>query len=352
MGVNVQDRGGKFYVSVFHKGRRGGKTFNDREAAKAYRAWMELTLLTDEAKAWGSLDGADTGTGASVTFRDYFKRWMATRTLAHNTVRNYWNIFTLHVDPVIGGMPLKGITYSVVRDLMLSMKQSSLSGDTTRSYFAPVRGCLQEAVREGLLPSNPASRLGLSRTKRDPDSETVRAYTEEEIERILRQTQSRFQADAIVRIGVGAGLRESEICGLQTGDIDLERGSLTVRRQACEGRSRSRSTTRSGRSRSPEARGVAPCRPGGGRGPEPDRTTDALAVHEPGRDQAPVEQHPEVRLVLDGGEVRRAPAVVPLPAPHLRLADAQSGNRPQSGVETAWACGRFCHAQGLRALVR
>jgi len=90
-----------------------------------------------------------------------------------------------------------------------------------------LHACLEEAVRRGLLGSNPLQRVPRPRHER----REARDWTREEMRRFLQTAMADGRPTAsMLALMLLTGLRPGEAAGLQWGDIDLEAGTLTVRR--------------------------------------------------------------------------------------------------------------------------
>ena len=83
---------------------------------------------------------------------------------------------------------------------------------------------------EGELGADPL--LGLKPPK--IDRKVVHALSDDDLKRLLKACQSKTLKDrrdeAIVRLMVETGMRAGEVIGLQTSDVDLHRGLVTIRR--------------------------------------------------------------------------------------------------------------------------
>ena len=92
-------------------------------------------------------------------------------------------------------------------------------------------GILGMAVRHGRLPANPVAEAGAQRTPRS--SPGPRALTLDESLRLLTLLAAdpiavRHDLPDLVEFLLGTGLRISEACAVQPGDVDLAVGTLTV----------------------------------------------------------------------------------------------------------------------------
>lgn len=102
------------------------------------------------------------------------------------------------------------------------LEQQGLARSTVARKLAAVRGLFRFAVREGLLPANPAARLASPRRPRRLPS----AYTVDEAEAVMAAagdgTPAGLRDRAILELLYGCGLRVGETSGLDLEDIDLD----------------------------------------------------------------------------------------------------------------------------------
>ncbi|MBE3581079.1 MAG: site-specific integrase [Thermoanaerobacteraceae bacterium] len=90
---------------------------------------------------------------------------------------------------------------------------------------AVLRQALEQAVREGLVYRNVAEAVSPPRQKR----KEIRPLTADELNRFLAAARDDRLFPAFLFEGA-TGLRRGELLGLKWEDVDLERGTVTVRR--------------------------------------------------------------------------------------------------------------------------
>lgn len=132
-----------------------------------------------------------------------------------------------------------------------------IKASTQRNYFAHVKRLFRYAMQRGLVNADPCALVVPPRAA--PPS--VRPLTREEYEALLEGTSQAAASGLLrprsaerlllaLRLGVGAGLRRSELCALRWEDVDEARGVLTVRPYATVWQGRTiRFRTKTGRSR-------------------------------------------------------------------------------------------------------
>lgn len=156
--------------------------------------------------------------------------------VAATTLDVYERRLRQHIRPVIGQLRIGTLTAEHVEHLLAAAKNRSrtrqkgaaLGGGTLRNILITVRACLQCAVRNEWLGRNVAMLVDLPSKcdDREPilfDTETVRRV-------ILAVAGSDICCESA--FALGTGVRRGEVCGLQWGDIDLDSGRYTIRRNA------------------------------------------------------------------------------------------------------------------------
>ena len=109
---------------------------------------------------------------------------------------------------------------------------ATLAPTTVRSRYSSVRAVLRAAVADRVIASDPSAGVRLPRVPRR-DSSAWTLPTSKQVRALLKDAPDGFGAG--IGLAAFAGLRSSEIAGVQVGDIDFLRGILHVRRQVQRG---------------------------------------------------------------------------------------------------------------------
>lgn len=129
--------------------------------------------------------------------------------------------------PVIGNLPLKSITPQQVKWVMNEMAKRGRSNQTRRHVFNMLRKMYRDAIEDyQYVVFNPVLR------KLKPAVHTAEAphlQNVDQIKRLLRAAEGKF-FELAVWVQVYAGLRIGEMEALRWSDVDLEAGTLSVRR--------------------------------------------------------------------------------------------------------------------------
>jgi integrase len=174
------------------------------------------------------------GTAAQVTVAQYLEEWLAfaeTR-VRRSTLETYQSHLRVHVMPQLGNRRLDEIRalelqrlYSELLHTRQSRGTSALSPRTVVHIHRVLSEALRQAVRWGLLGTNPAD--GASPPRPRPTQTTIVDVSAAEY--ILRASKG-TELGLPVALALGTGMRRGEILGLCWDDMDLESGILRVSR--------------------------------------------------------------------------------------------------------------------------
>lgn len=134
--------------------------------------------------------------------------------------------FNAHLRTPLGELAVGDVTYDRCSKLRATLfARDDLSGQTKREVLLLLRQVLEEAVRRGLLPANPALHLKLPEKQARPITIPDLAVAQRVVAEIRRPVP-RMLAELLLR----SGLRLNEATALQWGDVDEEAGRIHVRR--------------------------------------------------------------------------------------------------------------------------
>ncbi len=205
-GAYVGPDGKRRYVS--------GKT---KEEAR--RALREARANTDQ----GLLFDAD-----NLKVGEYLDRWLSdsvSDTVKATTFERYEQIARSHIRPVLGNHKLKNVTPAHVRGLYREKLAAGLSPRTVRYIHVTLHKALKQAVADGLIPRNATEAVKPPQVRR----EEMQPLTAEQV-KVLLEAAKGDRLEALYVLAVTTGLRQGELLGLKWDDIDLEVGTLQVRR--------------------------------------------------------------------------------------------------------------------------
>ena len=168
----------------------------------------------------------------NTTLGDHLKRWLADSvrdTVRQRTYERYESIVRVHLIPSLGRVMLKVLTPAHVRSLYREKLDSGLAPRTVLHIHRTLHKALKQAADDGLIPRNVASPVKPPQPRR----EEIQPLSCEQM-RTLLDTVSGDRLEALYVVAVTAGLRRGELQGLRWDDLDLEAGTLQVRRSLSE----------------------------------------------------------------------------------------------------------------------
>ncbi|MEU6892160.1 tyrosine-type recombinase/integrase [Streptomyces sp. NPDC046557] len=162
-----------------------------------------------------------------VAFGPYALAWIKERELTSTTRQLYGSLLKHHLEPVLGSINLAEISPPLVRRWRAD-KLAASTGPTVAKAYALLRAILGTAVSDQLIRRNPCQVKGAS-TVHTPERPTA---TVQEVYALADVIQPRYRT--LVLMAGFLGLRWGELIGLHRRDIDLEHGSVRVRRSVAE----------------------------------------------------------------------------------------------------------------------
>ncbi|GAC1406484.1 MAG: hypothetical protein NVSMB64_12190 [Candidatus Velthaea sp.] len=175
----------------------------------------------------------------TMTFGELVDRYLAARKgkVAPTTLAWYRRNADQHLCPILGEMALPEITTAHIeaaldgaRDRSRTKRRGEHLGPASiRNLFVAMRAVLAWTVKKKLVTENVALAVELPTTACDVAERAFLGV--DDVKTFLAATHG-TELEAIVATAIFTGLRRSELCALQWGDLDLEDGRYTVRRAA------------------------------------------------------------------------------------------------------------------------
>jgi integrase len=184
--------------------------------------------------------------GRGPAAAEWLEGWLARARLRDSTRRSYRGHVRNHLCPRLAGVLLADLDVAVLQRLFTGMLEDGMTEATARRVYCTVRSALNAAVRERLIPDNPARYLQLPagrrphaviwtrrrvkdwrRTGKRP---AVAVWTPAQTRRFLTSVAGHPLCTAFLVLAL-RGLRRGEACGLRWSDLDLDAGLAYVNRQ-------------------------------------------------------------------------------------------------------------------------
>lgn len=164
----------------------------------------------------------------SLTLGRYLERWLADSvrdTVKATTYETYERLMRLHLVPALRRLKLKNLTPAHVRGLYREKLDSGLSASSVQRVHALLHKALQQAVNDGLVPRNVTEAVRAPKQSR----KEIPTLTREQARAFLEAAKG-DRLETLYVLAIHTGLRQGELLGLKWDDVDLDRGTLQVRR--------------------------------------------------------------------------------------------------------------------------
>jgi integrase len=129
-----------------------------------------------------------------------------------------------HINPTIGSVRLDRLSPLDVQSLV-NAKRTTHSDSTVRLIFSVLHRALEQAVEWELMARNPAAKVKRPRAG-EPHDRFLSAAEAGQLLATARGTR----LYALVAVALAIGLRRGEALALRWSDVDINSGSVTVRR--------------------------------------------------------------------------------------------------------------------------
>ena len=164
-----------------------------------------------------------------LTLGNFLKQWLqevVQPSVRHWTYRGYEVHVRLHINPVLGSMPLERVEPRHVQSLLNRKLNEGMSPKSVRYIRGTLRTALNQAVKWGLVARNSAALVDGPRV---PTYE-IQPFTPDEARRFLAAARG-DRLEALYAVALTLGLRQGEALGLRWQDVDTELGYLRIARQ-------------------------------------------------------------------------------------------------------------------------
>jgi integrase len=181
-------------------------------------------------QAMADADGGFIFDADNLKVGEYLDRWLSdsvSDTVKATTFERYEQITRLHLKPTLGRVKLKALTPAHVRSVYWQKLEEGSSARTVRYVHTTLHKAPKQAVMDGLIPRNATEAV----RPPQPSREEMHPLTPEQAKLLLQVAhETGDRLEALYVLAIHTGLRQGELLGLKWDDVDLEDGSLQVRR--------------------------------------------------------------------------------------------------------------------------
>ncbi len=141
------------------------------------------------------------------------------------TFENYEQLVRVHIVPRLGHIKLKILSSAHLQGFYRERLDFGLSPRTVQYLHALLHKALKQALRWELVPRNVATAVDPPRVRR----EEIQPLSPIQAQAFLHAARE-DRLEALYVLAIHCGLRQGELLGLRWEDIDLDTGTLQIRR--------------------------------------------------------------------------------------------------------------------------
>lgn len=171
---------------------------------------------------------------------EYLATWLDGLQLEPSTVASYRKNVRLHVVPYVGALPLASLTpqrlAALYRQLETSgradhRKGEGLSARTVRYVATILHAALGEAADAGLIARNPADmKRAKAPSAKQAEAPEMHPWNAAQLAAFLAWSAEHSQLHTAWHMLAATGMRRGELLALRWRDIDLDAGTISIRR--------------------------------------------------------------------------------------------------------------------------
>jgi integrase len=209
--------------------RRVRETFKSKQEAVAWRA-EQITLANR---------GQFIETGKMAT-GDWLEEWLAIAkpSLSHNSWVFYDQIARNLLIPQVGTVPLVKLTAARIEKMYADLLAAGVSVDAVRKAGTTLGVALQKAVKNRLIPYNPARDADKPKPTHAP-KDLIRVLDPDQVAKLLAAARS-DRLYALYVVWLDSGAREGELFALTWDDIDWAGNAIRIVRSLEESKGKLR----------------------------------------------------------------------------------------------------------------
>ena len=162
------------------------------------------------------------------TFTEWADIWLndfKKNAIAPRTYESYKYLLEQHIKPALGKIKLKDLRPVQIQKLVNGAIDKGLSPRTSRYLVTVIHGCLEQAVKNGILAKN------VSKAVVQPKAEKVREMRvlSQEEQAILIELMKGQRLGMVFILCLASGLRIGECLGLAWKNVNIEKGYISVK---------------------------------------------------------------------------------------------------------------------------
>ena len=209
---------GSWRAQVTIDGKRHGKTFKKKTEAQT---WLRKTQF--------EIDKGLTYSSTQINLEQFLSDWLSVHKtgLKPRTGERYEQISRDYIYPYIGKIKFHDLRLDKVEKLYQNLLQEGVTIRNVRYAHSILHRSLQDAVRRGLVGFNAAHG---ARQPKMPYKE-MQILDENQVMQFFLCVKNDCN-EALYHLAIKTGMRKGELLGLKWSDLDWNRGTLRIQRQA------------------------------------------------------------------------------------------------------------------------
>jgi integrase len=180
---------------------------------------------TELRRLLGSADRGEHVAPAKVTLQQWADQWIELKAAErqHRTVARYQDLLRLHVLPTLGSRPLQQLSPHEIKRLYTQM--TALAPRTRHHVATVLKSCLQAAVENKLISSNPAP----GKKPSPGDAEIGQALDQDQLSKLIVGFRGSTLFELVCVLAF-TGMRRGEALALRWSDFDAANKTLKIDR--------------------------------------------------------------------------------------------------------------------------
>jgi integrase len=213
-----QRQNGRWRVQVSIQGKR--LSFSAKTRSECQQ-WLKNTQH--------QMDAGVTFVGAKQTLLEYLDGWLVSikTVIRPHTWSQYSSGVHFHIAPILGNITLKDLQADMIQQFYEFKLKLGAGKRTVEILHSILHRALEQAVKMGIIGRNPTDATNPPR----PSEKEMKFLDESQVSQLLLAAKG-DRDEALYFLAIATGLRQSELLGLQWSDLDWQKQTLTVQRQA------------------------------------------------------------------------------------------------------------------------
>jgi len=212
---------------------RAQVTIPSTTGCKPHRETRSFTTKRD-AEEWvrQGIYEVDSGLSAenhNIPLEDYYKKWVSTKQMKVRirTLDDYQRLCRLYILPFFGNKSMRNIKTADVNSFYVLLGSRGTGFPTIDYVHRVLRTIFSDAIREGVVSSNPCLYASRPKSKK---SRNVEVMSESEVVTFLNLADE-TSFGILLRTAVMTGMRLGELLGLTWRDVNFQTGRIHINKQ-------------------------------------------------------------------------------------------------------------------------